>query len=216
MEERRLAVWESLFRRALQIIDSVDGDVLPPERWSFGGGTVLMRRYRHRFSKDVDIFVPDPQYLGYLSPRLNDEVEAMTTHFNEQANFIKLYFPEGEIDIVAAGALTHPASRVESVLGRAVHVETSAEILAKKIYHRAREFTARDLFDFALIAEKEPAALSSISNILRERRDALLARIGANEATLRVVFAQLDVLEYRRSYDECVETVRAALLTAGQ
>ena len=26
--------------------------------WTFGGGTVLMLRYRHRFSKDVDIFVP--------------------------------------------------------------------------------------------------------------------------------------------------------------
>jgi hypothetical protein len=90
----------------------------PADRWSFGGGTVLMRRYRHRFSKDIDIFVPDPQYLGHLSPRLNDEVEAMTAQFNEQANFIKLYFPEGEIDIVAAGALTQPSSRMESVLGR--------------------------------------------------------------------------------------------------
>jgi predicted nucleotidyltransferase component of viral defense system len=101
---------------------------------------------------------------------------------------------------------------VESVLGREVQVETSAEILAKKIYHRAREFTARDIFDFALIAEKEPASLSGISHILRERRDTLLARIKANDATLRIVFAQLDVLEYRRSYDECVDLVRAALL----
>lgn len=135
MEERRLTVWEALFSRALQIVDSVGTDVLPMDRWSFGGGTVLMRRHRHRFSKDIDIFVPDPQYLGHLSPRLNDEVEAMTAHYIEQANFIKLYFPEGEIDIVAAGALTQPSSRVEWVLGREVQVETSAEILAKKIYH---------------------------------------------------------------------------------
>jgi hypothetical protein len=211
VEERRLVIWESLFRRALRIIDSVDADVLPPERWSFGGGTVLMRRYRHRFSKDIDIFVPDPQYLGYLSPRLNDEVEEMTSHYNEQANFIKLYFPEGEIDVVAAGALTRPATVSEFVLGRQVQVETSAEILAKKIYHRAKHFTARDLFDFALIAEKEPTALSSISHIVHERRDALLERIGSNDTTLRVVFAQLDVLDYRRSYDECVDLVRAAL-----
>jgi predicted nucleotidyltransferase component of viral defense system len=154
VEERRLAVWESLFRKAL-----------------------------------------------HLSPRLNDTVEAMSTHYNEQANFIKLYFPEGEIDIVAAGALTHPSTEMETVLGRQVQVETSAEILAKKIYHRAREFTARDLFDFALIAEKEPASLARISNILRDRRDTLLARISANDATLRLVFAQLDVLAYRRSYD---------------
>ena len=215
MEERRLAIWESLFRKALEIIDSAGVDVLPAERWSFGGGTVLMRRYRHRFSKDIDIFVPDPQYLGYLSPRLNDTVEAMTSRYNEQANFIKLYFREGEIDIVAAGALTHPSSHLESVLGRRVQVETSAEILAKKIYHRAREFTARDVFDFALIAEKEPGAIAGIAPILRERRDMLLARIDANDATLRIVFAQLDILEYRRSYDECIDRVKTALLRAG-
>jgi predicted nucleotidyltransferase component of viral defense system len=215
VEEHRLVVWESLFRKALQIVDSVSADVLPPNRWSFGGGTVLMRRYCHRFSKDIDIFVPDPQYLGHLSPRLNDTVEAMSTHYNEQANFIKLYFPEGEIDIVAAGALTHPSTRAEIILGREVQVETSAEILAKKIYHRAREFTARDLFDFALIAEKEPSSLSSISNILRDRRDTVLARINANDATLRLVFAQLDVLEYQRSYDECVDLVKRALLASG-
>lgn len=215
MEEPRLAVWESLFRKALQIIDSVDADILAPDRWSFGGGTVLMRRYRHRFSKDIDIFVPDPQYLGHLSPRLNDTVEAMATHYIEQANFIKLYFSEGEIDIVAAGALTQPSSKMETVLGRQVQVETSAEILAKKIFYRAREFTARDLFDFALIAEKEPSSLASLSNILRDRRDTLLARIDSNDATLRLVFAQLDVLEYRRSYEECLELVKAALVAAG-
>jgi predicted nucleotidyltransferase component of viral defense system len=125
-----------------------------------------------------------------------------------------LYFPEGEIDVVAAGALTHPATGMEIILGRQVQVETSAEILAKKIYHRAREFTARDLFDFALIAEKEPESLCSISNILRDRRDTLLVRINENDATLRLVFAQLDVLEYRRSYDECVDLVVAALVAA--
>jgi hypothetical protein len=117
VEEHRLAVWESLFRKALQIIDSVDADILPSDRWSFGGGTVLMRRYRHRFSKDIDLFVPDPQYLGHLSPRLNDTVEAMTTQYIEQANFIKFYFPEGEIDVVAAGALTEPSSKMETILG---------------------------------------------------------------------------------------------------
>ena len=33
---------------------------------------------RHRISKDVDLFVPDPQYLGYLDPGLNETVEALT------------------------------------------------------------------------------------------------------------------------------------------
>ena len=74
MTEDRSRIWESLFKKALAIIDSGDPNGLRADKWSFGGGTVLMRRYRHRVSKDVDIFVPDPQYLGYLSPRLNDAV----------------------------------------------------------------------------------------------------------------------------------------------
>lgn len=40
--------------------------------WTFGGGTVLMLRYGHRVSKDIDIFVPNPQYLGYVNPRISD------------------------------------------------------------------------------------------------------------------------------------------------
>lgn len=215
MAERRLNLWESLFRKALLIIDSAGEATLPPERWTFGGGTVLMRRYRHRFSKDIDIFVPDPQYLGYLSPRLNDTVDGLTLHANEQANFLKLYLPEGEIDFVVASPLTHPHAHMEPILGRQVQVETSLEIVAKKIHHRGKEFTARDILDFALLVEREPAALAGIHSILRERRDAVLARIDADEARLREVFSQLAVLEYRRSYDECVEIVRTALLDAG-
>jgi predicted nucleotidyltransferase component of viral defense system len=32
--------------------------------WTFGGGTILMLRYDHRFSKDIDLFVPDPNTSG--------------------------------------------------------------------------------------------------------------------------------------------------------
>lgn len=76
MAEDRLSAWETLFQRALDLIDSVGSAGIILRDWSFGGGTVLMRRYRHRFSKDIDIFVPDPQYLGYLTPRLNTKAFA--------------------------------------------------------------------------------------------------------------------------------------------
>lgn len=35
--------------------------------WTFGGGAVLMLHIDSRQSKDLDLFVPDPQYLGYLN-----------------------------------------------------------------------------------------------------------------------------------------------------
>jgi predicted nucleotidyltransferase component of viral defense system len=214
VDESSLRSWETLFERALQIIDSAGEENVPPERWSFGGGTVLMRRYRHRFSKDIDIFVPDPQYLGYVSPRLNDAAEGLVSQYNEQANFLKLYFPEGEIDFVVARPLTSNPYRFETILGRDVQVETSIEILAKKIYHRARDFTARDIFDFALLAEKEPASLATIGSIIRERREELLNRMNTDATRLRTVFAQLATLDYQRTYEECANLVRTAIARA--
>jgi len=97
MAEDRLRIWEILFQRALELIDSVSYGNISLQDWSFGGGTVLMRRHHHRFSKDIDIFVPDPQYLGYLTPRLNDKAEALTGNYIEQANSLKLIFPEGRL-----------------------------------------------------------------------------------------------------------------------
>lgn len=154
MAEERLKAWETLFRRALEIIDSVGASGTRFNDWSFGGGTALMRRYRHRVSKDVDIFVPDPQYLGYVSPRLNDTADALTSKYLETAISVKLFFPEGEIDFIASSPLTQEPTTNETIMGHRVRVETTAEILAKKVWHRGREFTARDIFDFALIATR--------------------------------------------------------------
>lgn len=208
MAQDRLKIWETLFQRALVLIESARKSGAEPTGWSFGGGTVLMRRHRHRFSKDVDIFVPDPQYFGYLSPRLNDTAEAMTRDYVEGAMFLKLQFPEGEIDFIASAPLTSRPTEVETLFGVDVAVETSTEIAAKKIWHRASEFKARDILDIALIAEKEPSALEEIRPVIRDRRDTILARIASADANLRDDFAQLELIEYRRSYDECVAIVK--------
>lgn len=214
MAQDRLKTWETLFQRALQLIDSARKAGTELTGWSFGGGTVLMRRHQHRFSKDVDIFFPDPQYLGYLSPRLNDTAEAMTTDYVEDTIYLKLRFPEGEIDFIASAPLTRHPTVVESLFGVDVAVETSTEIAAKKIWHRASEFKARDILDIALIAEREPAALEEIRPVMRDRRDVILTRIVRSDANLRNEFEQLELLEYRRSYDECVAIVKKSLVSA--
>ncbi|MES2536269.1 MAG: nucleotidyl transferase AbiEii/AbiGii toxin family protein [Pseudomonadota bacterium] len=58
--DESLEVWEVLFRKALILIDEIGKYGTKDPFWTFGGGTVLMLRYRHRKSKDIDIFVPDP------------------------------------------------------------------------------------------------------------------------------------------------------------
>ena len=96
------------------------------------------------------------------------------------------------------------------LFGRDVQVETSAEIVAKKVWHRGPEFTARDIFDLAMVTEKEPKALQHIGPILRDRRDAVLGRIELQEVALKENFAALEILDYRRSFDECAALVRKA------
>ena len=79
-----------------------------------------MLRYGHRLSKDIDIFVPDPQYLGYVTPRLSERAADLTQDYTEAATFVKLQFDEGEIDFVAAPNLLPAADAWESweVMGR--------------------------------------------------------------------------------------------------
>lgn len=110
---RRLpaGAWQALLPRALMLIDEIrqHGGVATPY-WTLGGGTVLMFRYRHRLSKDIDIFVPDPQYLGYVTPRLSDVAAELTSDYTEQPSaWVKLQFEEGEVDFVASPNLLEHA-----------------------------------------------------------------------------------------------------------
>jgi len=115
--------WEVLFQRALRLVDDIQrhGGLADPF-WTFGGGTVLMFRYGHRLSKDIDIFVPDPQYLGYVTPRLSDTAASLTEEYTEMpGSFVKLQFEEGEIDFVAAPNLTDAAWERWEIQGRPRH-----------------------------------------------------------------------------------------------
>ena len=157
--------WEVLFQRALRLVDDIQrhGGLADPF-WTFGGGTVLMFRYGHRISKDIDIFVPDPQYLGYVTPRLSDTAASLTEEYTEMpGSFVKLQFEEGEVDFVAAPNLTDAAWERWEIQGRPVRVETAAEVIAKKMYHRGDRATARDLFDLSMVVEREPEALAAVT-----------------------------------------------------
>jgi hypothetical protein len=86
----------------------------------------LMLCYDHRFSKVIDSYVPDPQYLGHVNPWLGGPAEALTSEYDVNAEFIKLYLPQGEIDVVVGAALTGESFVVE-FHGRPVRVETCVD-----------------------------------------------------------------------------------------
>lgn len=200
--------WEALLPRALSLIDDFakHGGIEDPF-WTFGGGTVLMFRHAHRLSKDIDIFVPDPQYLGFVTPRLSDRAADLTQDYTESATFVKLQFEEGEIDFVAAPNLLPDALAWDTaeVMGRAVRVETAAEIVAKKMYHRGDRVTARDLFDLALVIEREPESLRLAGPFLTRHQHVFLDRIANPGRGLLASFEAIRTLNYKPTYAHCAE-----------
>lgn len=203
--------WEMLFAQALTLIGEIAKHGRDDPFWTFGGGTALMLRYGHRFSKDIDIFVPDPQSLGFVTPRLSDVAESITTDYVEAAGYVKLYLPEGEIDFVATPNLTAPGFEVETILGHQVRVETSVEIIAKKMWHRGDKITGRDIFDFALIVEREPDELMPAREFMTRHAAAVFQQLDERYVQLKQQFDAVDALRYHPTFDQACGALKATL-----
>ena len=204
MTGERMATWELLFERAMRVMASAIAIGVPADDWSFGGGTVLMLKYRHRFSKDIDIFVSDPQYITAFSPRVNDRAEDGTRAYDEQHQYVKLYYPEGEVDFVAAPHLTSDPFAFQTILGREVKVETPLEIVGKKIHFRADQFKARDIYDLALVLAQAPEYTAELESLLASQRAALKERIGRYLEPLKEDFEAIDTIEYKPNFEHCL------------
>ncbi|MHB1495569.1 MAG: nucleotidyl transferase AbiEii/AbiGii toxin family protein [Acidithiobacillus sp.] len=169
--------WEALFDKGMVALDSLS-PMLPAPNWTMGGGTVLMFRYHHRLSQDVDIFLTDAQYLTALSPRLNDQVEDLTDRYREDSQHVKLIFPEfGEVDFVVAPRLIPHSTELAKIHGRIVALDKPEEIIAKKCFYRADGFTARDVFDMAVFLSKDTKTARQHLPILTARREEIAARL---------------------------------------
>lgn len=153
---QRPSDWPRLFAIAGDLIDQIDANTGGyPFGWSFGGGTAMMIQIGHRESHDIDIFIDDPQILGFLDPGKVDLRfrQAPADYRGDGARFQKFTFDGvGEIDFIISGHLTEVPFRVQTIEGREVKLETLGEIVAKKIYHRGSEAKPRDIFDIAAAA----------------------------------------------------------------
>jgi len=141
-----------LFNKALLILDCAK---IPEEEWTFGGGTALSLYFHHRESKDIDIFLTEAQYLPFLSPRLNEVAREIVDDYTEASNFVKLRFPEGEIDFVVAPYLTKDYCQIMEINGRKVRLETPEEIIFKKLFYRAENLKIRDVIDVAVVCREK-------------------------------------------------------------
>lgn len=199
----RPGVWQRLFPSALALMADLEAKV-PGATWSFGGGTVLMLRMAHRHSKDIDLFVPDPQYLGYVNPRLSDAAADISSEYEEAAEYVKLYLPDGEIDVVAGGTLTREPVEIVLYQGRQIRVETSGEIIAKKMWHRGNRAKGRDLFDLCAVAEAEPEQIAHALPFMRRHGEEFLQAIVERSAIIERELDAIDAIGRRWSYEECL------------
>lgn len=197
--------WKILLNRAYSLIDSIEADGIVVPRWSLGGGTVLMFHYAHRKSKDIDIFIPDPQFLGYVTPRKGGRAEDVTTEYKETTEYVKLFLPEGEIDFVASLPLTANPFEAYEVLGRRILLETPIEIVAKKMWYRGDRATPRDLLDLAMVVEHHYAEILENRRVFEKHLEIFTEQCSLRRAIMLPAFNEIEKIDFKLSFDECLE-----------
>lgn len=156
-DHKRNGSWRALEKVALLLVDDAQGQAKAEFQPKLGGGTRLMLALDHRISHDIDLFIRDPQWIGYLTPRLNDRFETGLKNYTENAVSLKLEYAVGEIDfIVGMSLLGLPDERSEET---PFVLEPVAEVLAKKLFYRGWALTPRDLFDWWAIESQLPEAI---------------------------------------------------------
>ncbi len=200
-----MAIWLKLFEQAIEIIDEAErscGKV----HWTAGGDAMLSYMFGHRDGKDIDVFVTDPQCLLFLIPRVNAKAKAVADGYIEASNAIKIFVAEGEIDFIVAPRLTEPGATSRHIGRHRAMVQTPAEILAKKVFYRAPEFTARDIFDLAFLIEQGEAQFLN-DKTHRDKLGMILRRIKRSDAGLRKSFGSIARTGYQADYDHCVGAI---------
>jgi len=182
---RRSGSWRRLATLAKAMVDDAGRAAGVPLLPLLGGGTRLMLALNHRISQDIDLFIRDPQWIGYLSPRLNDRVADLVNRYEEDAQFLKLRLADGEIDfIVAMSLLGLPAEHSEE---SDFELEPVAEVLAKKLFYRGWALTPRDLFDWWFVRTRAPelAPTKPLAELLVSKLDGIAVALSALGASAR-------------------------------
>jgi hypothetical protein len=200
--------WQTLLEQAIGLLDAVGAT-----DWAVGGGTVLMLHYEHRTSRDIDVFLRDPQLLPHLSPRLNDRAAALAPDYVEGSSFVKLACIEGEIDFIVAPDLTAEPHESRSIGGRTVTLETPVEIAIKKAFYRAADLRIRDVFDLAVVIDRDGTRLQANAQVLAGKTPVLRARLAAMTPRYRArAAAEIAVLPAGAPYLERAPAIVEAFL----
>jgi hypothetical protein len=97
--------WKELLPSCFSVVDEVVRERKVEFPIRIGGGSMLLRRYRHRKSRDLDLFVTDAQLVRWCSPRFNEAAADLFPDYGEEAAAVKLVTGMQEIDIIAAAPI---------------------------------------------------------------------------------------------------------------
>ncbi|WP_448034245.1 nucleotidyl transferase AbiEii/AbiGii toxin family protein [Bradyrhizobium liaoningense] len=209
--------WRKLLGRTLDGLAGLERQGRPVPDWVLGGGTALMLYANHRFSRDIDAFIDDPQYLALLSPETTDVWNC--NDWDKASHYLKLRYPEGEIDFIVSGAISDldPVKKevdltsIRTGWKPTIVVEPPTEIALKKMYHRATMLKPRDIFDIAVIAKVDGSPLVANLSQVASKKDDLVHRL----ASIRVDYLKADLAEldiqpgWKHEQETCLETVRS-------
>jgi len=165
--------WIKLMHVALEFLDEA---MIPGMDWTFGGGSALSYYFKHRESKDVDIFFTDAQYLTWLTPRLNSFIAKSTEDYVESASFLKLQLTDGEIDFIIAPYFTAEPFKKIHLLGTEIQIETPWEIVLKKLFYRAQSLKVRDIVDVAVVYKNHRETLIRYAKGLGRKKEVIEKR----------------------------------------
>lgn len=155
--------WKALLPSCFRVVDEVIRNHGVDFPLRIGGGSMLLRRYGHRKSMDIDLFVTDVMLVRWCSPTSNEAASDLFADYSEEANAVKLITGMQEIDIIAVAPIIVEHAVDQAILeGRDVLIERPREILAKKVVYRGRTLPVRDMFDMACVAVAEPDEIASM------------------------------------------------------
>ena len=192
--------WRQLLSRTLDGLSDLKQQGQPVPDWVLGGGTALMLSANHRLSRDVDAFIDDPQYLALLSPDITNVWNC--TDWDKAAHYLKLRYPEGEIDFIVSG----PISDLDPV---EKEIDLTS-IRAGWKHHRATMLKPRDIFDIAVVKKIDGGRLIANLDEVASKKDDLVRRL----ASIRVGYLKADLAEldiqpgWEHEQETCLETVR--------
>lgn len=208
--------WRRLLDRTLQGLAEFKRQGQPVPDWVLGGGTALMVFADHRLSRDIDVFIDDPQYLALLSPEMTEVWKCSA--WDRAAHYLKLKYPEGEVDFIVTAAISQlpPIEKQIDLTGirkgskPTIRIDPPVEIALKKLHYGAAMLKPRDVFDISVIDAIDGDQLTANLHEVAEKKDDLLLRLNdIKEDFIQAELAELDIRpRWERHKKTCLESVR--------